>query len=307
MIAVLAAFALAQGVVTVEVCKGPVTALAFGPGGVLYAGGEDTFVRFGANHGIDKRFSDIAGKVTAVAVSPDGDWILVAGGRPHEAGFARAYRPGGQLHRRSPQGMISAIAFQTNPRSMWIGEPDSALQRVQLPNSDVFILERKLPGHSGPVHALACLPGGNVLSGGADGTLRLWGGEPTKLLRSLSFHTGPIHAIALPGIVQGPMWCATASEDKTIRIWQPEIGRMVRIIRGAEGPLLALAITPDGNRVISGGAEGIVRMQSVDGGDPTATWRVPGEWIHSIAISPDGKKLAFGASDGKVRIVGIGS
>ena len=80
---------------------------------------------------------------------------------------------------------------------------------------------------------------------------------------------------------------------------------MLRIIRGAEGPLLALAITPDGTRLISGGGEGIVRMQSVVGGDPTATWRVPGEWIHSIAISPDGKKLAFGASDGKVRIVGI--
>lgn len=305
MIAALAAMVLTQGVVAVEVGKGPVTALAFGPSGEVYAGGEAVVVRISKGGAIDKRFEGVSGKVSGICVSPDGELVLYAGGRAQQDGFARIVGRGGQTSIRSEAGNFTAIAHQSPPEAIWLAHPDGSIRRKQIFDDDRIILEAPLTGHSGPVYALAALPGGALLSGGQDGTLRVWSGEPPKLLRSLAFHTGPIHAIAVPGIVQGPAWCATASEDRTIRIWQPEIGRMVRIIRGAEGPLLALAITPDGIHVISGGSEGIVRMQPADGGEPIATWTVLGEWIHSIAISLDGKRLAFGASDGLVRLVNL--
>lgn len=289
----------------VDVCKGPVTALAFGPAGVLYAGGENTLIQIGPTGSIERRFEGVVGKVAGVCSSPDGELITFVGGVPHESGLARTIGRGGIRNHFLSTDSYSAVAFQPNPEAIWLGEPDGAIGRWRLPRADQVFLDAKLTGHSGAVYALSALPGGGLLSGGKDGTLRLWQGEQPKLIRSLAFHTGPIYAIVVPGIVQGPIWCATASEDKTIRIWQPEIGRMVRIIKGAEGPLLALAVTPDGTRILSGGAEGIVRLQSADGGEPVATWTVAGEWIHSVAVSWDGKRAAFGASDGKVRLVDL--
>src|SRR5262249_40279011 len=54
---------------------------------------------------------------------------------------------------------------------------------------------RLLRGHSWLVEALAFLPDGRLVSGGADGFVRLWGADG-RPLRALESRLGPVRAVA---------------------------------------------------------------------------------------------------------------
>ena len=79
-----------------------------------------------------------------------------------------------------------------------------------------------LAGHTGGVFAVAVSPDGRqVLSGGADQTVRLWDLHTGQLLRTLTGHGGTVHAVAfLPG-----SRALSAGEDKTVRLWDLASGR----------------------------------------------------------------------------------
>src|SRR5947209_3959715 len=86
--------------------------------------------------------------------------------------------------------------------------------------------------------------------------------------------------------------------DRTVRVWEVSGGRHVRELAGHDWRTYAVAVTPDGKAVVSSGADGCVRVQSLEG-KPLRRILVDGpaagkEPIHVIALglTPDGKKAA---------------
>src|SRR5262249_38315927 len=71
---------------------------------------------------------------------------------------------------------------------------------------------------------------------------------------------------------------------------------------GASQHVLAAAISPDGKRIVGGGADGTVMVWDLAKGLQGRCFEADRGTLHSIAFSPDGKWLVSGGEDGILKI-----
>ena len=139
-----------------------------------------------------------------------------------------------------------------------------------------------------------------------DGTRAVTIAADGRLLRiDLDEGTTSTRRTATPGVVRGlavdagTERIAIAREDGAITVIGPSGDERTAAVH--DGPVLAIAFTPDGARVVTGGADGLATIVSVDG---LGVIECPGhtEPIECIAVEPDGRWFATGGSDHLVRI-----
>jgi RNA polymerase sigma factor (sigma-70 family) len=241
--------------------QGPVTAVAFAPGGqTLASGSDDGTVRLWAvrtgtelrtlTHGQPK--TDRTGGVQALAFSPDGS-VLASGGA---------------------DGTIR----------LWDAASGKPL--------------RRLTGHRWWVVCLAFAPDGKTLASGSwDGTVRLWDVATGAERLPFDEHQSSLRAALSP---DGSL-LATASFDGTIRLWDLSAGKKRLTFRGHEGGVHSVTFSPDGRALASGGRDLVVRLWDVatgrevrqlEGHEKTRSY----DDVSSVAFSPDGKVLASAGS-----------
>ncbi len=94
---------------------------------------------------------------------------------------------------------------------------------------------------------------------------------------------------------------ALASRDGNILLWDPSRNK-TETLRGHDGAVQALALTPDGARVVSTGADGTVRFWKTAVERSVRTLTGHRTYIPAIAVSPDGKTLASASWDRTIKI-----
>jgi WD40 repeat protein len=169
-------------------------------------------------------------------------------------------------------------------------------------------LDATLDGLDGPGFALAVGPRGDTLAAACeDGTIRLWGRDVVRGVRSgartpdvLRGHAGPVLALAWS---DGPL--VSAGADRKLALWDLAAGRPADTL-ALPSTVRALALAPDGKRLAGGGDDGLVRLWDVSAGKLTPAAGAPlkghTDWLLCLAFSPDGKSLASGGYDGTVRV-----
>ena len=108
-----------------------------------------------------------------------------------------------------------------------------------------------LKGHQASVRTLCTLPGGVIVSGGYDKTVRVWkvGARSGKCARTLTGHTDWVNGIAaLPG---DDGLVATSSEDKTLRVWSIRNGKCIAVLKGHSRGVVGVTVLKGGNLVSS--------------------------------------------------------
>ncbi|WP_436535718.1 tetratricopeptide repeat protein [Actinoplanes sp. HUAS TT8] len=173
--------------------------------------------------------------------------------------------------------------------------------RVDRVGVEDVLVARTLGGHTDRVESICATPDSrSAVSGGRDGTLRVWDLESGECLRILTGHTGSVLSVAAGG---DGRTVVSAGRDKTVRVWDLDSGLCVRTLTGHNSLVYAVAVSADGRRAVSGARDG----------DRLLVWDLDsGERIHrldghtggvpTVAMTADGRLALSGSHDGTARM-----
>ncbi|KAI8875847.1 WD40 repeat-like protein [Backusella circina FSU 941] len=155
---------------------------------------------------------------------------------------------------------------------------------------------KKLVGHTGPVYGLAFSHDNKYLvSGGGDGTARLWSTQTYTNLVTYRGHHSPIWDVDF-----GPsgFYFATASHDGTARVWSCDQIYPLRIFSGHLSDVNTVKFHPNSKYLATGSSDCTVRLWDIQKGDQ-AVRIFTGHTgaITNIAMSPNGKWMASAGED----------
>jgi WD40 repeat protein len=95
----------------------------------------------------------------------------------------------------------------------------------------------------------------------------------------------------------------SSSEDRTVRIWELSTGHALKsILTGHTGPINAIALTPDGNRIVSASEDASLRIFDSETGEPCTLPLRMSEPMFSASVSHDGALVACSGADADVHV-----
>jgi WD40 repeat protein len=246
-------------------------------------------------------------------VDPAGQTILVSG----RSGKVFLVPLGGNTPAIELSGFSSSCIMQPvafGPRGRFvaaaphIAPPEEALIRVwdlELETVEVLgpIRSRdEKPSGFGWFHDLEFLPDGRLLSTG-NGGLRVWNLEEGTAERvvpadkdghSLAVSREGSRAFSNFGTMEEGQW---KTQLKSVDLRDAEIGRLSSHGEGVR----EVAFSPTDELIVTGSADGIVRIGPATGEDPHLLFGGEGG-IRAVAVSPDGQWIAAACADRTIRL-----
>ena len=143
--------------------------------------------------------------------------------------------------------------------------------------------------------------GRRAVSGGRDGTVRVWDLATGKPLHTLTGHRRRWLPVAVAVNADGRR-AVSGGYDGPVRIWDLESGRLVQALTGHDGPVRAVAVSADGRRAVSGGQDGTVRVWDLEQGAEIASFISDSE-ITALATTTSSTRVIAGTSIGSVHVL----
>jgi WD40 repeat protein len=243
--------------------------------------------------GLLREFPGHLRRVNAVAVSNDGLRAL-SGGQDRTVRLWDVATSAEQ-RRFYHDGPVSAVALSADGRLALSGSSDRSVRLWDL-SIEHEVGMRQLDGHTGPVFAVAFAPDSRIaLSGGADQTVHVWDlasatGRPDG---SPLVHESPVVALAALARESALAGC----DDGTLWQWDLKSRQRVRLLLGP-APVLCLAASPQGNRAVTGHADGLLVAWDLDRGAEIGRTVAHGDLIRAVAFLPDGRHALAGSQMG---------
>lgn len=154
----------------------------------------------------------------------------------------------------------------------------------------------ELHGHSGSVKAVAMEAGGLIASGGADRTIRLWQLPRPDAVALLRSHEDDVIGLAFDNSGKR---LVSGSLDHTARVWSvgapegsPTKAELCHVLRGPEVALYWVAMTADGQRVVTNTWNNELCWWDANTGERIADGALASLRGLGIIFSPDGKRMA---------------
>jgi WD40 repeat protein len=195
-----------------------------------------------------------------IRISPDagrfatGDWV--GGVTVWDGVTGRAL-----VHLASLPGGVGAVAFSPDGRQIAIGQ--AAYGMWAGPGIATVWDTRSgrrlatLRGHSS-VFAMAYSPDGRrILTGGGDGTARLWDAATGRLILCLAGHHATVLALAFSADGQ---WIATGARSGEVVIWNARTGEVVDRLTGHQRGVVAVWFSPDGQRLATASDDQMIKL-----------------------------------------------
>lgn len=314
LVGLFAAGVFAQAVVSVRAAADPpaghgdtIVAAAFAPknAGVIYTAGLDGEVKAWDLLTNQPKWSVAPpsaskAKLTslwALAVSPDGGKVAVAGGSAVIRILSAS--DGKPIHELKGHGdTVFGLAFHPDGTKLASCARDNFVKVWELPASGEPKLLRTISGHTDAVWDVRFSPQGDRLaSSSSDGTIKIWKLADGSLEHNMTGHSGAVWGIAYSG--DGKSLVSRAA-DKTVRFWDPVRGKFINNAALSGAPT-AVAFAPGGAAIATAvsnenGAPQILINEAQNGGQTAGLSGHAGR-VRVVAYSPDGKRLVTAGED----------
>lgn len=243
-----------------------------------------------------------AGSVTSLVISPDGK-KLIAG--CEDASLRVWELESGRVLDilQGHSGEVKSLAISPNGRTVVSGSADTTLRVWELEQGEC---RQILEGHSEWIKTIVISPDGRtVLSGGSvgyedyDERMRAWDLESGRCLQVMEGHSGGVDTLAVTPDGRK----VVSSSGQTIRIWDLENGKCLHTLDGHPGGTVeVIAITPDGQRVVTGSTDASLFVWELASGKCLHRLEGHSGPVNQILITPDGRIAITGGWDDNLRI-----
>ena len=231
-------------------------------------------------------------QLNAVAISPDGKYILTGSGD----NTAKLWDLSGREITTyvGHKFAVNAVAFSPDGESVLTGSSDGKAMLWPLAGGKA---KKTYSGHTGYVTSVAFSPDGNsILTGSLDNTARLWSTSSGKTRQTLK-HASSVHTVAFSPDGQVLL---TGEENGTATCWNLA-GGGVKLRFDHTGAVKDAVFSPDGQLVLTGCQDGTAKVWNMSGRYEQTIRRLSA--VHAVAFSPNGQLLLTGGfEDGVVEV-----
>ncbi len=252
--------------------------------------------------------------VRALAFSPDGRRLVVAGGPSGRFGEIKIW----DVQAAVPT-LVSTIQGHTDTILAVAFSPDGATiasagydRLIKIWDVATGKLVMTLKEHSDAVFAVAYMPGGRQLvSAAGDRTLKIWDVSTGKRVFTISDALDSLYAVA---VHPSGSHIAAAGADRMIRTWAwnadgsspgGHTGSLAASTFAHADAVLRLAYSPDGATLVSAGADRVIKVWDAKTLREKQRLEAQPDWIMGLAVSADGRWLAAGRYDGTLGLYAL--
>jgi WD40 repeat protein len=314
-----------------------VPALAFSPDSATLAGGGNKTIRLWdvATGRLRRSLEGHRDWVCALAFAPDGktiasgscDWAYhrgrdTSGFSPPDPGCHSQWKlwdaATGDLKRTvTEQERLLSLALAPDGKSLACGVG----KEVRLYDVRSETSARVVTRHDFAVTSVAFTKDGSaVISGSHDHTVKRTNLATSRTQWQAPGYFEQVNSVALSK--DGALLATGSSDGRyahralkadaqclspgAVRLWDARTGRLLRQLGNPAEQIMAVALSPDGRRLASGGANargsGVVRVWDTGTGKPAWTGEDHTAEVLAIAYAPDGSSVATAAADGLVKL-----
>ncbi|SCU67745.1 WD domain, G-beta repeat/Utp13 specific WD40 associated domain containing protein, putative [Trypanosoma equiperdum] len=155
--------------------------------------------------------------------------------------------------------------------------------------------------HEGSIHTLAVAPNDQyVATAGKDKNVNLWTVSGKKLFRDASLK-GHRRAVSSLAFSPTDRVLASASNDGSVRLWSLVSLTCVKALQVDRIPVLQLSFFNGGTQLVTGNAEGVLRVWAISVAEVVWSGETHEEKIWALCVSePEGGNITFisGSADG---------
>ncbi|QRW00934.1 hypothetical protein RhiJN_28952 [Ceratobasidium sp. AG-Ba] len=245
------------------------------------------------------RSISVSSAVRAVAISPDGEWIVSGceDGKVYIWNLATGEAVCAALEGHSR--CVTCITFSPDGRQIVSGSEDCTLRIWDAQNGEMVL--GPLNGHLSPITCVAYSPNSHLIASGSarsEATIRIWNARNGNLIKEPLKHDDSVRCLCFsPDSRQ----LASGSDDCIMRIWDPDTHKTILNSEKSphEGYVTSVSYSSCGRRIVSGTDEHQLRMWSSETGEEIKSM-MASEAPESIAFVPSGEFLCLSSRENSI-------